>query len=70
MKTIDTSNLKMGEHVVDGVTVVTYNDGSIKWRSDCEQCVRQGKGAFAPDHDAMRGCRSGRTPHCTCDGCF
>jgi len=70
METIDTTGLAMGEHVVNGVEIVVGGDGLVRWRSDCEQCVRQGKGAFAPDHDAMRGCRSGGHPHCTCDGCF
>jgi hypothetical protein len=61
---------EMGEHVLYGITFVIGGLGSVRWRSDCAQCVRQGKGAFAPDHDAMPGCRSGGRDHCTCDGCF
>lgn len=29
-----------------------------------------GERAFAPSHTAMSHCRSGKRPHCTCDGCF
>lgn len=68
--TITIPSLSPGEHVVGGVTLVVVNSGHIVWRSDCTQCVRQGKGAFAPDHDAMSNCKSGSRAHCTCDGCF
>lgn len=25
---------------------------------------------FAPRHKPLSSCRSGKRPHCTCDGCF
>ncbi len=60
-----------------GVRVVRYKgDGSVKWRGDCDYCVRVAERGndpatgFYPDHAAMRGCRSGGRNHCTCDGCF
>lgn len=61
----------------EGVRVVRYQgDRSVKWRGDCDYCQRMADGGrdpasgFFPDHDAMRGCRSGGRSHCTCDGCF
>ncbi|RFA12122.1 hypothetical protein B7R22_16965 [Subtercola boreus] len=60
----------MGEHHVDGITFEIGGLGTVRWRSDCAQCVRQGQGAFAPSHAAMPRCRSGGRNHCTCDGCF
>jgi len=63
--------LSFGEHELeDGRTVVINGLGGANWRSDCAQCERQGKGAFAPSHDAMPRCKSGQRPHCTCDACF
>jgi hypothetical protein len=47
---------------------------------NCKTCVevfypkiKEGKrigDVFAPRHKALRSCRSGRYPHCTCDSCF
>lgn len=65
-----TAQLAPGEHEIDGVTLVVDGLNLVRWRSDCGQCVKQGKGAFAPDHDAMPNCKSGSRKHCTCDGCF
>jgi hypothetical protein len=59
-----------GEHEVDGVTIVINGIGGTRWRSDCGRCVTQGKGAFAPQHDASSSCESGSRKHCTCDRCF
>lgn len=64
-------DLARGEHTLpDGVVVVMMNFGAVSWRSDCTECARRGKNTPGPDHDAMRNCRSGGHPHCTCDGCF
>lgn len=67
-----TSTTKYTRTVEDGVLIVRFPGGSVKYRSDCKTCVRYGSGDtdFWPDHDAMAGCRSGRHSHCTCDGCF
>lgn len=60
----------------DGVRIVAYRTGHVKWRSDCATCRRYEEtgsdpvGGWFPDHQAMRGCRSGGRDHCTCDGCF
>lgn len=65
------ADLSFGEHELsDGRVVLIGGLHNVRWRSDCQQCVRQGKGAFAPDHDAMPRCSSGGRSHCTCDGCF
>lgn len=58
---------RVGEE--DGVTVVRYPGGPVKWRADCDYCLSL-KTYFAPSHEAMKGCRSGGRNHCTCDGCF
>lgn len=65
------------DKIEEGVRVVRYQgDRSVKWRGDCDYCKRMedsGRdpvGGFFPDHQAMRGCRSGGRDHCTCDGCF
>ena len=69
----------MRDTMENGVRVVRYPNGSVKWRGDCAYCVRVAAspdrpkdpvGGFFPTHDAMPGCRSGRRDHCTCDGCF
>ena len=44
--------------------------GNVVWRSDCVTCVTQGRGAFAPNHEASRRCKSGQRDHCTCGICF
>lgn len=55
---------------------IVYWNGSRKLLAvgECEYCdrlrERHGPDGFFPDHDAMSGCRSGKRPHCTCDGCF
>lgn len=59
-----------GVHDVDGVTLVISGIHLVTWRSDCPACVRQGRGAFGPGHDAMPDCESGGRSHCTCDRCF
>lgn len=64
------TGLPMGEHVIDGVTLDIGGLHTVRWRSDCDTCVSYARGAFAPNHDAMPGCRSGKHSHCTCDGCF
>ena len=38
--------------------------------SDCESCPEAMKGGMFPMHHINRACRSGKRPHCTCDGCF
>lgn len=67
---LDTKGLKYGTHLVDGVEIEVGGAENINWRSDCAACVRNGKGAFAPSHDASTRCQSGGRPHCTCDACF
>jgi len=62
--------LPRGTHTIDDVTLEVGHAGNVRWRSDCAQCVKQGKNAFAPQHDAMPDCQSGARAHCTCDGCF
>lgn len=70
--------LNMIDRTEDGVRVVRYPGAgnSVKWRGDCDYCkglVERGYdpvGGFFPDHQPMRGCRSGGRDHCTCDGCF
>jgi hypothetical protein len=41
---------------------------------DCETCKpaydHPTLSAFMPQHRAGSWCRSGKQPHCTCDGCF
>lgn len=41
---------------------------------DCETCkpayAHPTLSAFMPQHKAGAFCRSGKRPHCTCDGCF
>ena len=41
---------------------------------DCSYCqegyAHPTLSAFMPGHTASPLCRSGRRPHCTCDGCF
>lgn len=67
------SETRFRDTTEDGARVVRYaGNGSVKWRGDCQQCVRYSKDGrgFFPDHDALRGCRSGGHSHCTCDGCF
>jgi len=67
--------------IESGVRVIRYPTGSVKWRGDCDYCkrlverddefrIKDPATGFFPDHDAMRGCRSGGRDHCTCDGCF
>lgn len=65
-----TATLAPGEHEINGVTIVIGGIGNTRWRSDCGQCLRQGQGAFAPQHDASSSCESGSRSHCTCDRCF
>lgn len=40
----------------------------------CPACQEQYRhptlSAFAPSHKPGAYCRSGKRPHCTCDGCF
>jgi hypothetical protein len=70
--------VNMIDNVEGGVRVVRYPGvgHSVKWRGDCDYCQRVAEkgydpvGGFFPDHQAMRGCRSGGRDHCTCDGCF
>lgn len=58
-----------GKYEVDGVRFWISAGGSVIFRSDCDYCVRlEGKGG--PTHDALRGCTSGGSSHCTCDGCY
>ncbi len=65
------TDLPYGDHELpDGRKVSIGGIGNVNWRSDCAQCERQGKGAFAPSHDASGRCESGKRPHCTCDRCF
>ena len=70
--------INMIDRTEDGARVVRYPGvgNNVKWRGDCDYCkslVERGYdpvGGFFPDHQAMRGCRSGGRNHCTCDGCF
>lgn len=37
----------------------------------CATCDHiKASGGFGPNHDASRGCESGKHNHCTCDFCF
>ncbi|MEN0084032.1 MAG: hypothetical protein AAGC66_04610 [Leifsonia sp.] len=66
---LPTAPTEPGKYEVDGVRFWISPGGNVIFRSDCERCVRdEGKGG--PDHDAMLGCRSGGSAHCTCDGCY
>ena len=54
-----------------------YADGSgyfVVAFGICSTCdhyrASAGPRGFFPSHTAMRGCRSGKRDHCTCDGCF
>lgn len=58
-----------GTHEIGGVRFRISAGGMVIFRSDCDRCV-QDEGKGGPDHEALRGCRSGRSPHCTCDGCY
>ena len=59
----------------DGAAVASHS-GRRKLAAfgECSTCdhyrVSLGRSNFHPAHDAMGGCRSGKRPHCTCDGCF
>lgn len=57
----------------DGVTVIRYPGGLVKWRSDCAYCEHYASGGsdFFPSHGEASWCRNGRpSTHCTCDSCF
>lgn len=57
------------EPIPADVEVKRSPGGMVNYRSDCDECVR-GKGKGGPSHEALQSCRSGRRPHCTCDGCY
>lgn len=42
----------------------------IEGRCGIEECQFQHRGGMAPHHYPSTGCKSGQTPHCTCDSCF
>ena len=71
---VETSPSRYVVRHVDGEVVVCFPSSArpVKWRSGCDTCQQYGSSGndFFPSHDAMSHCRSGRRPHCTCDGCF
>lgn len=36
----------------------------------CNYCEKYGHESGAPSHDASHACKSGQSPHCTCDTCY
>lgn len=73
--------INMRDTTEGGVRVVRYPTGAVKWRGDCDYCLRlttredkyrieNPATGFFPDHQALSSCRSGGRNHCTCDGCF
>lgn len=56
-----------GEYVLDGVIVVVNGLHKVHWRSDCDFCVRMGRGPIVPSHEPPV---ASHTLHCTCGRCF
>lgn len=65
---VDKPVINVIHHTDDSMLEWTNTEGTRVRVTTCGSCKRDGN--RGPNHAPLSSCRSGKRPHCTCDGCF